>query len=76
MPIRPVPKDSRPFLSLSLFLPPNSFFDLGEFEENKLIIGVAISMVVNKELKSFLISAFTDEESRGLRDELNSYEEV
>jgi hypothetical protein len=76
VPIRSILKDSRPFLSLSLLLPSDSFFDFCKFEQNKFIVWIPIPMVVDKELEGFLISAFTDKESRGLRDELDCYEKV
>lgn len=65
-----------PFLSLGVPFSRNGFLHFLKLEQDQGVITVSVGVILDEEIESFFIFAFTNEESRGLRYKLHGDEKV
>jgi hypothetical protein len=65
------PDDSLPLFSSSFSFLGDGILHLFVFEQDELVLSVAVAVVLDKEVEGLFVSSFTHEESRSLGNELD-----
>lgn len=76
MDVGSLPQNGDPFLRLGLALELDRMLDLGKLVVDKRVVTVAIAVVLDQEIESFLLAALAQQESRGVGHEMGRDEQV